>query len=358
MSKRPAAEIDHDFNDGQGNVDLGLNGQPGDAVGRGSNRQNKAARPADRKHSVIHYKDLESARIIEEYYQAPNKQCVIEVVILPDSLSKNNRRVKSRQIWGDVIYTPDSDIVAVLMHLGYYASNLAQPPPNVVEVRALIRVLPPQDSYSSKARFVKSRSWSSSNETCSYKVERCWLITRTGSTVELQPCMEEIPAPLPTLQPAGSDRQISTRSTSVGGKSKAAVEVSVQFNLCNEPWLKYSLAAIADRGLKPSQWTSARLHKEVLFLETNSERYQLSCNLGTNDSGNLKESFTFARCMKPLPLRLIQKAGIPLPESYLVVVASDLAWEDLAWGANSLHVNGKEYQLKRLHFMALGNSQH
>lgn len=42
----------------------------------------------------------------------------------------------------------------------------------------------------------------------------------------------------------------------------------MQYNLCNEPWLKYSMQVIADRGLKPSQLTSARLHKEVLYLET------------------------------------------------------------------------------------------
>ncbi len=40
------------------------------------------------------------------------------------------------------------------------------------------------------------------------------------------------------------------------------------YNLCNEPWLKYTLAALADRGLKPSAWTSARLREETLYLET------------------------------------------------------------------------------------------
>ena len=51
----------------------------------------------------------------------------------------------TRQIWGDSIYTGDSDIVAVLMHLGYFAHYLSQPPPQVQEFRALIRLLPPQD---------------------------------------------------------------------------------------------------------------------------------------------------------------------------------------------------------------------
>lgn len=45
-------------------------------------------------------------------------------------------------------------------------------------------------------------------------------------------------------------------------------QVCVQFNLVNEPWLKYTLATVADKGLKHSQLTSARLRSEVLLLET------------------------------------------------------------------------------------------
>lgn len=53
-------------------------------------------------------------------------------------------------------------------------------------------------------------------------------------------------------------------------------EVTVQFNLCNEPWLKYSMLLVADQGLKASQWTSSRLHKDVLFLETTRHACMLS----------------------------------------------------------------------------------
>ena len=45
-------------------------------------------------------------------------------------------------------------------------------------------------------------------------------------------------------------------------------EVTITYNLCNEPWLKYSMAVVADRGLRPSQWTSARLYSEVMYVET------------------------------------------------------------------------------------------
>lgn len=45
-------------------------------------------------------------------------------------------------------------------------------------------------------------------------------------------------------------------------------EMSIIYSLSNEPWMKYNMAAVADRGLKPSQWTSARLVSQVLLLET------------------------------------------------------------------------------------------
>ena len=48
----------------------------------------------------------------------------------------------------------------------------------------------------------------------------------------------------------------------------ALQEVTLLYNLCNEPWLKYTMAAVADRGLKPSQWTSVRLQTEVMLAET------------------------------------------------------------------------------------------
>jgi hypothetical protein len=50
----------------------------------------------------------------------------------------------------------------------------------------------------------------------------------------------------------------------------------VLYSLANEPWLKYSMAGIADQGLRSSQWTSARLRGQTLFLETARERYQLA----------------------------------------------------------------------------------
>jgi len=69
------------------------------------------------------------------------------------------------------------------------------------------------------------------------------------------------------VQPQSFDCQINTRHTGIT-KPRHSQEVSVQFNLCSEPWLKYSLAAIADKGMKQPQLTSARLLHSVLYVET------------------------------------------------------------------------------------------
>jgi hypothetical protein len=48
-------------------------------------------------------------------------------------------QVKSRQLWGEDVYTDDSDLVAVLLHLGYYASNNTASNPLVARFYAQVR---------------------------------------------------------------------------------------------------------------------------------------------------------------------------------------------------------------------------
>jgi hypothetical protein len=72
----------------------------------------------------------------------------------------------------------------------------------------------------------------------------------------------------PAMRTAGA-RPPHTRTRAPRGTATA--QVTVLYSLANEPWLKYSMSAVADRGLRPSAWTSARLARggEVLYLETN-----------------------------------------------------------------------------------------
>lgn len=49
-----------------------------------------------------------------------------QVRIPAHCLTSNNRHVRARQLWGSDVYTEDSDLVAVLMHCGYWYHSRAQ----------------------------------------------------------------------------------------------------------------------------------------------------------------------------------------------------------------------------------------
>jgi hypothetical protein len=91
-------------------------------------------------------------------------------------------QVKSRQLWGDEVYTDDSDVVAVLLHLGYYAASNVTCNPLIARFYAQVNLLPPQEQYLSATRnAVRSRCWFAKTEGCSYQV-RAWAGPwRTGS---------------------------------------------------------------------------------------------------------------------------------------------------------------------------------
>ena len=49
----------------------------------------------------------------------------LQVRIPAHCLTSNNRHVRARQLWGSDVYTEDSDLVAVLMHCGYWYHSRA-----------------------------------------------------------------------------------------------------------------------------------------------------------------------------------------------------------------------------------------
>ncbi|KAE8731477.1 hypothetical protein F3Y22_tig00002840pilonHSYRG01431 [Hibiscus syriacus] len=288
--------------------------------------------------------------------------------------------------FGGLIYTDDSDLVAVLMHTGYCRPTASPPPPAIQELRTTIRVLPPQDCYTSKLRNnVRSRAWGA-GISCSYRVERCCIVKKGGGTIDLEPCLTHSSTVEPTLAPVAVERTITTRAAASNAlrQQRYVREVTIQYNLCNEPWIKYSISIVADKGLKKPLYTSARLKKgEVLYLETHSSRYELcftgekmvkaapgsqaheadaeksqtqnlhSSNGEKNESDNvLVDVFRWSRCKKPLPQKVMRSIGIPLPLEHVEVLVENIEWEDVQWSQTGVWVGGKEYTLARVHFLS------
>ncbi|KAJ8765292.1 hypothetical protein K2173_011989 [Erythroxylum novogranatense] len=309
----------------------------------------------------------------------------LEIRIPAEHVTATNRQVRGGQLWGTDIYTNDSDLVAVLMHTGYCRPTASTPPPAIQELRATIRVLPPQDSYTSMLRNnVRSRAWGAGIG-CSYHVERCCIVKKGGGTIDLEPCLTHTSAVEPTLAPVAVERTMTTRAAASNAlrHQRFVREVTIQYNLCNEPWIKYSISVVADKGLKKPQYTSARLKKgEVLYLETHSCRYELcftgekmvkagqctlpheetekvhnhhqhSSNGDKTDSDTvLIDAFRWSRCKKPLPQKVMRSVGIPLPVEYVEVLEENLDWEDVQWSQTGVWIAGKEYTLARVHFLS------
>ena len=139
------------------------------------------------------------------------------------------------------------------------------------------------------------------------------------------------------------------------------------------------MASVADRGLQPSKWTSARLHSEVIYAESQSQRFELSLKTASSDNSNSGGSpgggqaaavateggdngsdmqppkkvdlFVWVRCHRICPLSEIRRMGVPLPEGEMEVLKDDIEWEQVQWAPNGVNICGEFYPLARVHFM-------
>ncbi|CAM6103266.1 unnamed protein product [Calypogeia fissa] len=329
----------------------------------------------------------------------------IEVRIPAELATTSNRQVQGSQLWGTDVYTDDSDLVAILMHTGYYAPTSSSPANTILELRATVKVRAPQDRYTSTLRnSLRSRSWGAASG-CSLSVESCYLVKKDGGKVQLEPRLTFTPPFAPTLAPAVTERTVTTRAVSMNAyrAQRFVQEVTIQYNLCNEPWLKYSMNIVADKGLKKSQYTSARLKKnDVLYVETHFHRYELSFEdpkivaapaetkallekgkdkaeitekglekivdkgqqgvsskeivvAGNNHNNGpvAGDKYRWALCRWPLSLQSMRAKGVPLSLEYVKVLESGLGWEEVQWSPAGVCVRGKEYPLARAHFVPM-----
>ena len=384
---------------------------------------------------IIHYRIGE---ILTKYFADSNNESdVFEVRIPAECTVSTNRQVRGHQLWGTDVYTSDSDVVAVLMHCGYYVPSL-QVPPSLYEIRARVRrVDDVSDEFRSSSRNgIRSRAWGKSGfakkktiggeklvaapapaaagvagtpvdvkegetkeggegekaeggeggvaasaaqplsngvlqtsngqiinaDDFGMVVESAVAMTVNQQIIELMPTAPESLRYMvvPTFVPEDKERAQRTRAASnanvnVARKKRMIREVTVLYNLCNEPWMKYSMAAVADKGFKKSQWTSARLRRDTLYLETKDERYQLSWVKGKGKDEN-EGSYQFAKCKRALPLEEMRKKGIPLPKDELKDEIKNLSWNEVKFGVRGLKVKESEYPVTRLQFLAQTSS--
>ena len=307
---------------------------------------------------MLTYRPGETLNQLQEYLTSgtDGDPQLVEVRISGHFVCSGNQKVRGRQLWGCDVYTSDSDLVAVLMHCGYIHHTIPSPLRDVAEVRAVVVPLPAQEKYQSVPRnSVRSRSWYSPIQGCSFSVEKAWAVTRSGNSYDLCPLLGNTSAVIPTFTPARNERMVTRSSMGPTGKQKQSQEVTVVFSLSNDPWVKYSLQAVCDQGLKPHDRTSAKLKSHVLFMETPTVRYELAPREkpeGGGSSGD-EDYYTLSTCTSILSCKECRDAGIPLPASHKTVIHDALTWEEIQWGIHNVQVRGDVYPIVRVQFMPI-----
>ncbi|KAJ6422893.1 hypothetical protein OIU84_027802 [Salix udensis] len=78
-----------------------------------------------------------------------------------------------------------------------------------------------------------------------------------------------------------------------------------------------------------------------------------SSNGEKHDSDNVHiDVFRWSRCKKPLPQKVMQSVGIPLPLEHVQVLEENLDWEDVQWSQTGVWIAGKEFTLARVRFLS------
>lgn len=295
---------------------------------------------------------------------------LIEVRIQAKYLSLSNKEVVTRQIWGTDVYTEDSDAVAVLRHCGRVTLR-PTPPTGYLGISAIFRVLPPRSQYLPSTRYgFRSRQWMSDSFRTSLEFVRSEAIHNANKfhvktkAAEAATGRRKVRLVRPT---APIDRSHGPRGL-VEQVKPVIPGVAVTFNVANDPILRYSLTAICDRGMDEKFWTSTRLKREVLYLESRDGCFELSRSASTGkydtyrwakvsmDSplshlsslSRLKPTKSSAKRKKPEGVEGAVK--LPLPLDRIIVLENDLDWDEIEWGPNEVRVRGHIYPIRSIQF--------
>ena len=265
-----------------------------------------------------------------------SKSGMVQVRIPAKFLCYNNRQLRRHFLWGTDVYTDESDLVAVIAHMGKFCPSWN--PPLLHMLVLDLKIAPANSAFVGSVRFgVHSRSLTSYTG-CSIKVERCVVLKSINS---------ELPSESNNLANRSALGSLAGHyDTPPTMQWPVDQTLLVQFSLSNDPWQRYQLWVVADQGPERKLWTSYRLKNLVLFAETFSARYELSMS----DSSGEFAKYRWARFNDPANMdgAVMQTATIPLDDAHVTVTEAGLDWEEIRWGHNKVQVRGTTYPLTRI----------
>ena len=260
---------------------------------------------------------------------------VIEVRVASEFLSSLNKAYVENRIWGSDIYTSDSDMVCVLQHSGIYNIN-DYTPTEIAGLSIYLRVSKGRAAYNSSFKNGVRSKKLNNYQGHSIKVETYKQLNSLGNEEELKA--------MAARMPSNSEYERKKPNPQRLADNMYYTEFNMVFNLSFEMWLAYSLPAICDKGRDFRDFTSYRLKKNVLYIETSNQRFEISLNIIDHNNDDFLfeeyETFKIAEVLDPIPKDndFMLQNKIPLEDKYLKVLYNVVDWHDLLWGETCLKI--------------------
>jgi len=270
---------------------------------------------------------------------APYLGEIIEVRVASEFLSSLNKAYIENRIWGSDIYTSDSDMVCVLQHNGIYNIN-DYTPTEIEGLSIYLRVSKARAAYNSSLKNGVRSKKLNNFQGHSIKVEGYFPRKFLGTEEELKE--------MAARMPSNSEYKRKKPNPQRLADNMYYTEFNMVFNLSSEMWLAYSLPAICDKGRDFKDFTSYRLKRSVLYIETSSQRFEISLNFMDHNNDDYLfeeyETYKIAEVLDPISKDndFMREEKVPLDEKYVKVIYNMVDWHDLLWGENCLKIKDFE----------------
>ncbi|KAF9425842.1 hypothetical protein BGZ94_007173 [Podila epigama] len=285
----------------------------------------------------------------------PNMQgrenSLFEVRVASTYLTFDNPKVRKRELWGTDIYTDDSDVVAMVIHSGFYIpplspmsteQDLIQPTGlqhnfasltqvhicPAFDLAVSIRVMPKLVKYQGSIKNrIKSRTWPTNHDGVSFKIES---IRKLNAGEALNRGRSQSKR---RIKESCNERQrvlanVHDETTESLQNERAMRTATFEFT---QQGFKYTPELVMDRhdGLS-RKWTSWRLKTAVLVLENDEERYEISLQHQAGTESRRFDLYRFA-VISPRVSLPSEKAYPLKPQDLVDVLYEDLDWQDFEW---------------------------
>jgi hypothetical protein len=265
---------------------------------------------------------------------------MVEIRVAKEFLSFGNKEVSNCRLWGTDVYTSDSDIVAVIQHTGLI--DIAQQMPEQYEgVAVYIRISKGRSNYVSTLKNHVRSKRCVNYEGHSIKPDKVMYLASLGTQEELREMASRMPTDF-HRQRVKPVLNMKKRSLIPG--------VSAVTSLSFEEWSLYSLDFIGEKGDNPAR-LAVRLRSEVLYLETETERYELCRYEDSSKEAKSQDKFRWSSLKPPLLTKdsnFMSANRSPLDQAWVRPLHKGNShtaceWSDIAWGSQYVVIKGVSY---------------